>query len=423
MMQTNKNKTLIVVGAGFAGLQLVKSLKNTPIRIVLIDKSNHHLFQPLLYQVAVSALSPADISAPIRTILKNQKNVEVILGEVTDIDKSNKTVTVDGQEVKFDFLVLAPGSRHSYFGKDKWEENAPGLKTIKDALNIRENMLLSFEQAENTAFLSGKNLPVQFVVIGGGPTGVEIAGSLAEIATKTLRKDFRNIDTRKTKIILVEGSGKLLGAYDSPLNEKAAQNLQNMGVEVRLNTMVTNIDETGVTLGDERIETQNIIWAAGNTASPLIKSLGTETDRMGRAIVRENCSIKESEDLFVVGDAANFMENGKSLPGIAPVAMQQGRYIGKLIKNRLENRDIPRFKYSDKGSMATIGRAKAIFQADNIKLSGFIAWVLWAFIHVMYLIGFRNRYRVMAEWVWYYISFKPGARLITGERRGQSATE
>lgn len=246
---------------------------------------------------------------------------------------------------------------------------------------------------------------------------MEIAGSLAEIATKTLRKDFRNIDTRQTKIILVEGSGKLLGAYDSPLNEIAAENLRNMGVEVRLNTMVTNIDETGVTLGEEKIETRNIIWAAGNNASPLIKSLGTETDRMGRAMVRENCSIKESDDIFVVGDAANFIENGKSLPGIAPVAMQQGRYIGKLIKNRLENRDIPSFNYSDKGSMATIGRAKAIFQAGNIKLSGFIAWIMWAFIHIMYLIGFRNRYRVMAEWVWYYISFKPGARLITGERR------
>ncbi len=416
-MKTDKNKTLIVVGAGFAGLQLVKSLKNTPLRIVLIDKSNHHLFQPLLYQVAVSALSPADISAPIRTILKRQKNVEVILGEVTDIDKSNKSVTVDGQKVNFDFLVLAPGSRHSYFGKDNWEENAPGLKTLKDALNIRENMLVSFEEAENEAFLTGRNIPVKFVVIGGGPTGVEIAGSLAEIATKTLRNDFRNIDTRQTKIILVEGSGRLLGAYDSPLNEKAAENLRNMGVEVRLNTMVTNIDEKGVTLGDERIETHNIIWAAGNTASPLIKTLGTKTDRMGRAIVRENCSIKESEDIFVIGDAANFIENGQSLPGIAPVAMQQGRYIGKLIKNRLENRTVPGFVYSNKGSMATIGRAKAIFQAGNIKLSGFIAWVLWAFIHIMYLIGFRNRYRVMAEWVWYYISFKPGARLITGEPR------
>lgn len=416
-MKTDKNKTLIVVGAGFAGLQLVKSLKNTPLRIVLIDKSNHHLFQPLLYQVAVSALSPADISAPIRTILKRQKNVEVILGEVTDIDKSNKSVTVDGQKVNFDFLVLAPGSRHSYFGKDNWEENAPGLKTLKDALNIRENMLVSFEEAENEAFLTGRNIPVKFVVIGGGPTGVEIAGSLAEIATKTLRNDFRNIDTRQTKIILVEGSGRLLGAYDSPLNEKAAENLRNMGVEVRLNTMVTNIDEKGVTLGDERIETHNIIWAAGNTASPLIKTLGTETDRMGRAMVRENCSIKESEDIFVIGDAANFIENGQSLPGIAPVAMQQGRYIGKLIKNRLENRTVPGFVYSNKGSMATIGRAKAIFQAGNIKLSGFIAWVLWAFIHIMYLIGFRNRYRVMAEWVWYYISFKPGARLITGEPR------
>lgn len=416
-MKTDKNKTLIVVGAGFAGLQLVKSLKNTPLRIVLIDKSNHHLFQPLLYQVAVSALSPADISAPIRTILKRQKNVEVILGEVTDIDKSNKSVTVDGQKVNFDFLVLAPGSRHSYFGKDNWEENAPGLKTLKDALNIRENMLVSFEEAENEAFLTGRNIPVKFVVIGGGPTGVEIAGSLAEIATKTLRNDFRNIDTRQTKIILVEGSGRLLGAYDSPLNEKAAENLRNMGVEVRLNTMVTNIDEKGVTLGEERIETHNIIWAAGNTASPLIKTLGTETDRMGRAMVRENCSIKESEDIFVIGDAANFIENGQSLPGIAPVAMQQGRYIGKLIKNRLENRTVPGFVYSNKGSMATIGRAKAIFQAGNIKLSGFIAWVLWAFIHIMYLIGFRNRYRVMAEWVWYYISFKPGARLITGEPR------
>ncbi|MCA0387001.1 MAG: NAD(P)/FAD-dependent oxidoreductase [Bacteroidetes bacterium] len=416
-MKTDKNKTLIVVGAGFAGLQLVKSLKNTPLRIVLIDKSNHHLFQPLLYQVAVSALSPADISAPIRTILKRQKNVEVILGEVTDIDKLNKSVTVDGQKVNFDFLVLAPGSRHSYFGKDNWEENAPGLKTLKDALNIRENMLVSFEEAENEAFLTGRNIPVKFVVIGGGPTGVEIAGSLAEIATKTLRNDFRNIDTRQTKIILVEGSGRLLGAYDSPLNEKAAENLRNMGVEVRLNTMVTNIDEKGVTLGDERIETHNIIWAAGNTASPLIKTLGTKTDRMGRAIVRENCSIKESEDIFVIGDAANFIENGQSLPGIAPVAMQQGRYIGKLIKNRLENRTVPGFVYSNKGSMATIGRAKAIFQAGNIKLSGFIAWVLWAFIHIMYLIGFRNRYRVMAEWVWYYISFKPGARLITGEPR------
>ena len=412
-MKNDNKRTLVVVGAGFAGLQLVKKLKNSDLRIILIDKSNHHLFQPLLYQVAMSALSPADISAPVRTILKKQKNVEVIMGEVKAIDKTAKTLYVNGSSIAFDWLVIATGAKHSYFGKNEWEQHAPGLKTLADALAIREKMLLSFEEAENNAFIGGNCPPVKFVVIGGGPTGVEVAGSLAEIARKTLKKDFRNIDTSKTEIVLLEGSDRLLAAYDPPLNEKAFHDLKALGVQVRLKTIVTGIDETGVYIGDEKIETKNVIWAAGNAASPLIKSLETETDRMGRAVVRENCSIKESDDIFVIGDAAHFSEDGKPLPGIAPVAMQQGRYIAKLIKNRLKGAETPAFRYQDKGSMATIGRARAVFQSGKIKLSGFIAWFLWVFIHIMYLIGFRNRYRVMAEWMWYYISFKPGARLIT----------
>jgi len=403
----------VVVGAGFGGLQLVKHLNHTDYNIILIDKTNHHLFQPLLYQVAMSALSPADISAPIRTILKNSKNLEVIMGEVQAIDRKTKSLYVNGASIDYDTLVIAAGAKHAYFGHDEWEAHAPGLKTLADALAIRGKMLISFEEAESNAFTGSDTPPVRFVVVGGGPTGVELAGALAEIARKTLRHDFKTIDTSKTEIILIEGADRLLTAYDEPLNQKALKDLTALGVKVRLNTIVTNIDETGVYIGDEKIETRNVIWAAGNTASPVIASLETETDRAGRAVVNPDCTLPDDPEVFVIGDAALFTEKGKPLPGIAPVAMQQGRYVAKLLKRRLKGKNTPPFKYFNRGSMATIGRARAVFQAGNIKISGFFAWFLWVFIHIMYLIGFRNRYRVMAEWMWYYLSYKPGARLIT----------
>ncbi|MCL4550618.1 MAG: NAD(P)/FAD-dependent oxidoreductase [Bacteroidetes bacterium] len=405
-------KKVVIIGGGFGGLTTAKTLKNANVDITLIDKTNHHLFQPLLYQVATAALSPADIAAPIRGVLHKQKNVTVIMGEVTKIDVEAKKVFLTNDQFEYDYLIVAIGSRHSYFGKNDWETFAPGLKTLNDAITIRDKILLSFEKAEISRDENEIKKYTTFVVVGGGPTGVEIAGAIAEITKRTLRKEFRKIDPAKTKIILVEAQDRILSIYDPGLSEKAKLSLEKLGVEVRLNTKVENIDETGVKLNSDFIKTSNVIWAAGNEIPPLIKSLNTELDKAGRVVVEKDCSVKKHPDVFVIGDAALMFHENKPLPGVAPVAIQQGKYLAKIISRNIQQSERKPFKYFDKGNLATIGRAKAIMQIGRIKVWGLIAWFAWVFIHILYLIGFRNRYKVLAEWIWYYITYRHGIRLI-----------
>ncbi len=410
----NKSK-VIIIGAGFGGLAAAKTLKNADVEILMIDKTNHHLFQPLLYQVATAALSPGDIAAPVRGILRAQKNVSIIMGEVVSIDKKNQKVKMhNSDEFHFDFLIVATGARHSYFGNDEWEKYAPGLKTISDALKIRERILLSFEKAERSNDPNEIEKQLTFVIVGGGPTGVEMAGAIAEISKKTMLKDFRKIDPSKTKIILIEGTDKLLNSFDQPLNSYTKRMLENMGVIVKVGKFVKQISSDGVQVDNEFFKTSNVIWAAGNTASPLLKKLNTELDKAGRVIVEKDCSIKEYPNIFVIGDAANYIdEKGKPLPGVAPVAEQQGKFVAKLIAQIKAGANRKVFKYFDKGNLATIGRAKAVLQISNFKLSGFSAWLIWGFVHIAFLINFRKRYKVMTEWIWSYLTFKNDIRLIT----------
>ncbi|MBZ0178907.1 MAG: NAD(P)/FAD-dependent oxidoreductase [Melioribacteraceae bacterium] len=407
-------KRVVIIGGGFGGLTAAKKFHNTDFDVLLIDKTNHHLFQPLLYQVATAALSPGDISVPIRWILRKSKNITVILGEAVKVDSTNnKLLLKDGEEIEYDYLIIAAGARHSYFGNNDWENYAPGLKTLEDAINIREKMLLAFEKAERKFDKEDVSKYMTFVIVGGGPTGVEIAGAIAEISKKTLMRDFRKINTKKTRIILVEGTDRILNTYDKKLSLRAKEDLEKLGVEVNLNSMVSKIEKNKIFFGNNVIETCNIIWAAGNTASPLLVSLKTKLDRAGRVIVNKYCSIDESPNIFVIGDAANFQEDEHPLPGIAPVAVQQGKYVADLIKKENNSLNKKPFKYVDKGTMATIGKAKAIAQIKKLKLTGFIAWFFWGFVHILFLINFRNKYKVMAEWIWYYFSNKNGVRLIT----------
>jgi len=407
-------KKVVIIGGGFGGLNAVKRLSKADVNITLVDKTNHHLFQPLLYQVATAALSPGDIALPIRGILSTQKNVTVLLSDAHKIDRNNNIVFLDNGEIGYDYLIVATGTSHSYFGNDNWQVFAPGLKTVSDALCIREKILLSFEKAEKLSNSENINKYMTFVVVGGGPTGVEMAGAIAEIACKTMLKDFRNIDTANTKIILVEAADKILGSYDEPLNNDAKKSLEALGVDVRLNTRVTDIQESGVTLDDEYIETSNVIWAAGNEASPLLGSLDTDIDNIGRAITRHDCSIKDDDSVFVIGDAANFRDdNNIPLPGVAQVAIQQGKYVAEIIARDIAPEKRRKFKYNDMGNLATIGITKAVLQKGNFKLSGFTAWLIWSIVHIMYLISYRNRYRVMLEWLTLFITKRRGIRLIT----------
>ena len=414
------SKNVIIVGGGFAGISVAQKLASSDVNITIIDKTNHHLFQPLLYQVATAALSPGDIAMPIRAIFSKQKNVEVILGEVTGIDKEDNNVHLkNGSLLPFDYLVLAPGAQYNYFGNDDWKKHAPGLKSLSDALDIRERILLSLEQAEQLTNPEERKPYLTYVIIGGGPTGVEMAGSIAEIAKRSMMQDFRNIKPDETKIYLIEAMDGILNAFDEPLSEKGRKTLEDMGVEVLLNTPVKNIRKDGVQVEGRFIETPNIVWGAGVTASPLIKQLEADTDRIGRAIVENDLSINGHPNIFVAGDAAHSKdENGDPLPGLAPVALQQGKYLGNLIKNELNGKPRTDFNYIDKGTMATIGRAKAVADIRGFKFSGFFAWLLWGLIHIFFLIGFRNRFRVFAEWVWHYITFKRGVRLIAKKDEG-----
>lgn len=405
-------KKIIIIGGGFAGLNVARKIKSKNCEVLLLDKKNHHLFQPLLYQVASAALSPADIAFPLREIFKHRKNTTVLMGEVSKIDKTNKTVSINDETFSYDYLVIATGAKHSYFGKNEWEKNAPGLKTLTDALNIREKILLSFERAERTEDREKAGQYMSFVIIGAGPTGVEMAGAIAEIAHSTLLKNFRKIDPDQTKVYLIEAAPRVLPPYSPSSSERAKKDLEKMGVEVLLNTKVIDITEDGVKTETSFIPSKNVIWAAGNQASSLLKELDVPLDRQGRVIVEKDLSIPNHSEIFVIGDAACFMEKEKPLPAVATAAIQQGAYLGKIL-----NKDIPKeqrkpFKYFDKGNLATIGKGKAVAEVKGLRFSGFFAWVIWAFIHVFYLVGFRNRYSVLLQWYFHYFTGMRGARLI-----------
>lgn len=405
---------VVILGGGFAGLNAAKGLGNSKNDVWLIDKTNHHLFQPLLYQVASAALSPGDIAVPIREILSPYENVTVLMGEVVSINKEQQQVTLrNGDKIGYEYLIVALGARHSYFGHDAWEELAPGLKTLTDALKIRERILISFEKAERCDSISEAKKYLNFVIIGGGPTGVEMAGAIAEIAYQTMLKNFRRIDPTKTKIYLVEGSPHILPVYPEKLSIKAQGYLEHFGVKVITGKRVTNVTKEGVMVEDLFIPTENILWAAGNQASPVLKSLNAPLDRQGRVLVDADLSLPEHPEIFVLGDASCAMDNkGKPLPGLAPVAVQQGRYVSQIIRKRLPKNERPPFVYFDKGTMATIGKTKAIGTFGKIQFSGFLAWMGWCFIHVLYLIGFRNRMVVLTQWLFSYFSSQRGARLI-----------
>lgn len=419
---TSTRPNVVIIGAGFAGLRVVQGLANVPVNIAIIDRHNYHLFQPLLYQVATAALSPADIAFPIRRIFRSQKNVECVLGDVTQIDLTRQCLTIDSsQEIDFDYLVVAAGATHSYFGKEEWLSNAPGLKTIEDALYIRKRILLAFEEAENEMDLDAQRAKLTFIIVGGGPTGVELAGALRQIAVKEIQKDYRHIDTSTARVMLVEANDRVLKSFHPDLSAHAKRDLEKLGVEIRLNGRVTAVDEQGVKIGDERIDANNVFWAAGVQASPLGKSLGVEMDRAGRVIVKPDLSIPGHPNVFVAGDLASATnpENNQPVPGVAPAAMQMGAHVAKVIRQEILGKQLTEtrtpFKYRDKGSMATIGKAKAIADIHGWRFTGFIAWLMWSMIHLMFLITFRSKVFVMLNWAYTYIFQSTGARLITGE--------
>ena len=405
---------IIVIGGGFGGLSFLQKARKSKNEFILIDKTNHHLFQPLLYQVATAVLSPADITVPLRNLFKNDKNVKTILSEVKEINKEKKEVTLDNAEViNYDKLIVSAGSSYSFFGKNEWSKFAKGLKVINDALDIREKILKAFEKAENEKDERIRKKYLNFVIVGGGPTGVELAGSIAEIAYKNMTKEFRNFSSTDANIYLLEAGDRILPSYSESLAKKSNKFLNDLGVKVKTKERVENIEEMKVTTNKQVIYADNIIWAAGNEASPLIKYLDTETDNEGRAVVNLDCSIKEDNEVYVIGDAANFKtESGESLPGIAPVAIQQGRYVAHNIKKNIEKEKRKPFRYSDKGTMATIGRFKAIGVVGNFELAGFTAWLFWSLIHLVYLIGYRSKILVAIEWIFAYFFNKRGTRLI-----------
>ena len=412
--QNPADPRVIIIGAGFGGLEAAKHLGNKALRVTVIDRTNHHLFQPLLYQVATAALSPADIAAPVRGILGKFENIEVILAEVQSVDVAARVVRTPEREFHYDYLIVATGARHSYFGHGEWEKLAPGLKSLEDAVEIRRRILLAFEFAEKTENAEARAAAMNFVIIGGGPTGVEMAGAIAEIERETLARDFRHIDPSHARVILVEGEPRVLSAFPPDLSESARKQLQSLGVEVRTGVHAQNLTENGVEVGGEFIPCRVKIWAAGNTASFVGKSLGTPVDRAGRVIVQDDLTIPGHREVQVIGDLANFSgKDGKPLPGVSPVAIQQGRHAARNILHMIAGAKPQRFYYWDKGSMATIGRNKAVADLNLVHFSGFPAWLAWLFIHIVYLVGFRNRMAVLFQWAWAYVTFNKGARLIT----------
>ena len=410
-------KKLVIVGGGFGGITLIKSLNRKDLDILIIDRQNHHLFQPLLYQVATATLSAADIAMPLREMFKNYPNVKVLMGEVTQVHKErNEIVLANHDVIHFDYLVLAVGAKHSYFGKPEWEKYAPGLKTLKDALTIRDNILLSFEKAERMKNPQDMEKYLNFVVIGAGPTGVEMAGAIAEIANKTLISNFRTIDSKKAQIFLLEGLPRILPVYPEKLSNVAKKDLEKLGVKVLNNKLVTSITSEGVHIGEEFIPSVNIIWAAGNQASLLLKTLNTPLDRQGRAMVEKDLSIPNHPNIFVIGDACFCKDKEDNpLPGIAPVAMQEARFVAKVLKKEIPFEKRLPFIYFDKGSMATIGKGKAVGRSFGVNFTGIIAWLAWCFLHIFYLIGFKNRITVMLQWILHYLTGSRGARIIYKE--------
>jgi NADH dehydrogenase len=409
-----KKPQVVIVGAGFGGLEAAKKLACKDVGVTVIDRTNHHLFQPLLYQVATAALSPANIAAPVRSILSKGRNVEVILAEVQSVDVDAKKIKTTDTEIDYDYLILATGARHSYFGHDEWEKIAPGLKSLEDAVELRRRILMAFEFAEKTPDEAARRAAMNFVVIGGGPTGVEMAGAIAEISRYTLAKDFRHINPSEARVILLEGDPRLLSAYPEDLSESARKQLVDLGVEVRTGARATDLTETGVQVDGEFIACRVKIWAAGNTASSVGKTLGVPVDRAGRVIVNEDLTIPGHPEVQVIGDLANFRhQTGQPLPGVSPVAMQQGRHAARNVLAMIKGGKPKRFRYRDKGSMATIGRNKAVADLKFLHLSGVPAWLAWLFVHIIFLVGFRNRLLVLLQWAWAYLTFDKGARLIT----------
>ncbi len=408
---------VVIVGAGFGGLTAAQSLEDAPVRITLVDRTNHHTFQPLLYQIAVAGLSPADIAQPIRSILRKQGNVTVLMAEVASIDLRERRVALtDGESLEFDFLILACGAQTSYFGHDEWAQAAPALKCIEDAVAIRQRVLLAFELAERVGEPRAGNDLLSFVVIGGGPTGVELAGALAELSKFVLDRDFRRINPSSAKVRLLEAGPRILPSFPDDLAERAAAQLRELGVEVRTGTRVTSIEPHCVEAGGERIGCSVVLWTAGVRANALTATLGVKTDRAGRIVVESDLSVPGAPRAFVIGDAALVLDrNGSPLPGVSPVAMQQARTVARSIQRALEGRETLPFRYFDKGSMATIGRRRAIAMVDRVHLSGLVAWLAWLVVHIWYLIGFRNRLVVMLTWTWSYLTYRRGARLILNE--------
>jgi NADH dehydrogenase len=419
------NHRVVIVGGGFGGLYAAKSLGRAPVSLTLLDRRNFHLFQPLLYQVATGALSPGEIASPLRHVLRKQRNTEVLLGEVVDLDVETRRVILRDGEVLYDDLIIATGATHHYFGHDQWERLAPGLKTIEDATTIRRRVLLAFEQAERETDPEKRHAYLHFVIVGGGPTGVELAGALGEIANDTLRHDFRQINPAEARIFLVEGEDRMLPPFPRDLSAKAEKQLVALGVKPLTGAMVTNIDEEGVTVmaggKEEHIPARTVLWAAGVKASGLGKVLadraGAPLDKAGRVLVEPDLSVPGHPEIHVIGDLANFAhQGGKTLPGVAPVAMQQGRYVARLIVKKLGGETVAPFHYFNKGNLATIGRNRAVAEFGKLHLSGFPAWFVWVFVHLMYLVEFENRLLVLVEWVYNYITRNRGARLITNEK-------
>lgn len=406
---------VVIIGSGFGGLATAQVLDDPALRVTLVDRRNHHLFQPLLYQVATASLNPSSIAYPVRRIFRHQPNVTVLMAEARAVDAARKQVLLDDGALEYDDLVIATGATHSYFGKDQWAPFAPGLKSIEDALDMRRRIFTAFEEAEREEDPARRDAWLTFVVIGGGPTGVELAGALAEISRHAMGTDFRRIDPRSARILLLEGADRVLPPMHPELSQSAREQLEALGVQVRPGSLVTAIDADGVSIGDVRIPAKTVLWGAGVAASPLGKTIGAPTDRAGRVIVNPDLTVPNHPEIFVIGDLASFSHEGKPLPGVAPVAMQQGRHAGESILRRAHGQPIRPFSYVDKGSMATIGRAAAVADLRGLHLKGFLAWAAWLLVHIMFLIGFRNRFLVLVDWCWNYVLFERGARLITGK--------
>jgi len=403
---------VVIVGGGFAGLYAARTLDDAPLRLTLVDRRNHHLFQPLLYQVATAGLAAPDIAAPIRKVLRRQKNATVLLAEAKAVDPPKRRVLLDEGYLTYDYLILATGATHTYFGHEKWAEYAPGLKTIEDAFEIRRRVLLAYEAAEREKDARQRRPWLTFVIVGAGPTGVELAGALREIAQRTLTRDFRNFDPLDTQVILLEAADRVLPPFPPELSARAQKLLEKRGVEIRTNATVTDIDPGGVQIGTQRISARTVLWAAGVEASPLARSLGTALDKNGRVLVQPDLSIPGHREIFVVGDLAALRNNGQWLPGLAPAAIQEGRHAARNVRRAVEGKPPLPFRYKDRGMLATVGRSAGVAAIGRFHLAGFVAWILWLFVHILWLIGFRNRLVVLFEWTWAYLTYQRSARVI-----------